>query len=258
MNIYNKIIVFFILISLRTTINSQIILIEGSPRSGKTTVARMLNEKLSTSKLFSVDEYVDVFNPEYSQEEKMYNLMYENICEDKTVIHDTNEYLEHCQNIFSSIKIFSVILFCTPFELLKRTVIENKRAIETGEDFERDVRAVVRYFTNRYECTSTKSERSLCSFRSGRLFNKIRELVLNSAETIEVRDSIRIFAGWESLSFRNISHRDSSLFIQSISNEANLIINTEEYSAIECADIINIGYQNWLEGTGPRNTEIFN
>ena len=72
-----RILIFFILIILKTTAFTQIILIEGSPRSGKTTVARLLNEKLSDSMRFSVDEYITTIEKFHVMIKNIHDMMEE-------------------------------------------------------------------------------------------------------------------------------------------------------------------------------------
>ena len=247
MKFSNKILIFFILIILKTTAFTQIILIEGSPRSGKTTAATILNEQLPNSERFSVDEYIhdDDYDIEGQNKIEMHRNMNECLERGITVICDTNGDLRYYEECFPSFDIFSVLLFCPPLEIINRTATENKRAAETQNDFERNTPDVIDLFIDRYECTPEKNKYSLCSLSVGTITNIMLTLGSDPDEGEDVCKAAVKLARW---AFRN--RREENVFIQpraKIIRYANLIIDTTKYNPRQCGNIIKIFYNKWLE-----------
>ena len=244
MKSYNKILIFFILIILRTTTYSQIILIEGSPCSGKTTVATLLFERLLNSELISVDDYVE---GQYVNEEKLRKTMNERLAENITVICDTNGNLKYFKKLFPSIDIFSVLLFCPPLEIIKRTINGNRIDIGNQIDPERNpteirnLPEVINYFTEKYEITRERNIASLSTLSSRDIKNIIKIWGNDPIESNGVYRTTIALAKW---AFPNRSK--ARIFIQPKFKLTDLIINTVKYNPNRCANIIKKYYAEWL------------
>lgn len=222
---------------------SQIILIQGTPRTGKTSLAKKLELSFKKySKRFSVDDY--------PKSEILYKSIYSCLKKGRLAICDTNA----SPKLFSNYKrsfgyqtpIFSILLFCPPFELFKRTIESNKKIRKKGIEKERDICVVMRYFVQLYECTAEKTSETLCFF-SFKDLEKISKEFANEENKEQMELAIKILNDWAFRKSKKVCIEPILLNEPYLISKYDLIIDTSNVNKEKCEKYTKIYYSKWQE-----------